>query len=372
MDASQNISDTCIGADYIINVTDPNLAMEKLFSNTAAIIYIAVIPIVCIVGIVGNGIFCVSVFMIPSMQNSLTAFMINLAFADIATLAMICFWADLDYLTTDVVYDYPVYTDLACYAYKMSVNGPYTIAVGFITLISVERYLAICVPMKHLIMKGTKHTLKMIIAVYIIMLTLCVVFVSGYELHSICYLWPSDEAFSHLPAVVPVCASNIFSPLFSITMFFITLLINCSLSFKIISALMNRELKRSNSEHLKSVHRQVTRTLIINNVVFFLCQLPLRISFLNNTLYRLSLSTIFNAKQSQTVYGIGNVFVLINSCINPILYVTCCRMYRHAMRDSLKKLVCSSNPRQRDSPSVHCIDAYNRHGIQNDGIQTGV
>ncbi len=278
----------------------------------------------------------------------------------------------LDYWSTDIVYDYPVYTDIACYAYKMSVNAPYSISIGFITLISVERYLAICAPMKHLMMKGTKHTLKMIIAVYIIMLVLCIVFVSGHELRSTCYLWPSDETFSHLPVIVPVCTSNIFSPLFSIAMFFVALLINCSLSCKIISALMDRELKRSNSEHLKSVHRQVTRTLIINNVVFFLCQLPIRIAFLDNTLDRLSLNRIFDEKQSQIAYGIGNVFVLINSCINPILYVICCRMYRHAMRDALKKLFCTSNSRQRDAPIVSYIDSDNDHGIHNHGVQTGV
>ena len=118
----------------------------------------------------------------------------------------------------------------------------------------------------------------------------------------------------------------------------ICLLINCSISGKIISVLMKRQLGQQ--DQMQSARNQVTRTLVLNNIVFFLCQLPVRCAELDEFLRNVSNIGFLEANEYKLVYAIGHIFLLLNSCINPIVYVCCCKKYRNAMRDTLQKYCC--------------------------------
>ena len=57
----------------------------------------------------------------------------------------------------------------------------------FVTLVSLERYLVICHPIKHHLLKGTKRTVKLI----------CIVFVGSFVFMSVTFS-PFSWSYSHL------------------------------------------------------------------------------------------------------------------------------------------------------------------------------
>ena len=85
-------------------------------------------------------------------------------------------------------------------------------------------------------------------------------------------------------------------------------------------------------QEIISVKIQVTRTLILNNAIFFLSQLPLRITYIIQILEMSIGVDILTKQQYSSAYSIAFVCLMFNSCINPFLYVSCCKNYRDAFR----------------------------------------
>lgn len=343
-------ANNCIKAAEVIDLSDPALATEWVFSDTDSLYYTFGAPIVCSMGILGNSAFLMSVITTSSLQSSLTALMCNLAITDIFFLAMSTIWSTIDYMTSEVLLDYPVYSNLTCYILVISVYIPYFTSLGFITLISMERYLAICLPIRHHMMKGRKRTCRLIVVVWVIGFALSILYAFGHVLTPTCFIWPEDEVYEHLAANIDICKHNVFPLVMAICLFVSCLLINGIITYKIIAAMMKRKVV-TNSEQVQSALYQVTRTLVINIVVFFLCQLPIRIAFLNKIFDEISGINFLNFRSA---YSAGFLFLLLNSCINPVLYVCCCRIYRHAMRNTLTKLCCSIAGKNVDQMETNC------------------
>ncbi len=358
---------TCIGAETVINATEPIIATKLIYSTNSAVIFLIGGTIVFALGAFGNGTFLLSVLKAPAMKSSATAFLSNVAIADAFFLAHITLWGYLDYWTSDVAFDHPVGSNLGCYALLMATSVPYHVSLVFVTLISVERYLAICKPMKHRVMRGTKRTYKMIASGWLIGIALALVRVIGNKLLPTCILWPAVEEFSHLPVHVSFCDSYMAHPhIMAISTYFVFLSINWFLSVKILSALKNRGELTSGQEQVQTARTQVTRTLLVNNITFFLCQFPMRIAHFNKTFGYLSNITLLDEDQYQAVFIIGYICLLLNSCINPIIYVCCCRIYRRAMAGALKKVCCrclkvSTNPNATGTSTSSSTVHLQRH-----------
>ena len=103
----------------------------------------------------------------------------------------------------------------------------YNASLGFITLISMERYLAICKPLPA----------RLIATVWFLGLAVTLIYVSGFELQKTCFLWPEEEAFHNLPVIIQLCASSFALPrqVVNLLVFLLLLVINAKLSCKIIS-----------------------------------------------------------------------------------------------------------------------------------------
>ena len=271
----------CVDAENIINLTNPTLAEEWVFSKAHVLFYTFFQPLITAIGVSGNVAFLISALIVPNMQSSLTAFMCNLAVTDIIFLVMAEIWAVLDYKFSKIVLDYPVYFDVSCYALVMSVYIPYFVSLGFVTLISMERYLAICMPIRHHMMKGRNRSARMIGAVWAIGFILAILYTSGHTLIKTCFLWPHREPFSDLPIVIGLCwPYTLQVQIMSISLFLLCLIMNTAISGKIALTMMNRKLASNyGQKQMQSATNQVTRTLVLNNVIFFLCQLPIRFAF---------------------------------------------------------------------------------------------
>ena len=327
----------CLDAETIINLTDPILAEQWIFSEASDLLYTIIGPVVTMIGVLGNAAFLILLLAVPSLQSSVTALMSNLAVTDIMVLVIIEIWAILDYVTSKIAHDYPVNSMASCFTCIASVGIPYNASLGSITLISVERYLAICMPLRHKMMKGRKRTARLIATVWFIGLALGLIYMSGYELQRTCLLWPDEEVFYNLPVIIQLCSSNsVFRQVINVSFFLLCFVINTALSCKIVSTMMKRKIRsHCGRQEMISAKFQVTRALVLNNTIFFLCQLPIRFAYSSQILESIGVD-ILTKKQYSSTFSIGYACLMLNSCINPFLYVSCCKVYR----DAFKQLCC--------------------------------
>ena len=345
MESLQNET-LCLDAGTIINLTDPILAEQWIFTEVDDLLYTFIGPIVTMIGVLGNSAFLILLLTVPSLQSSVTALMSNLAVTDIMFLVITPIWAILDYVTSKIALDYPVKSYASCFTCMASVGIPYNASLGFVTLISVERYLAICMPLRHKMIKGRKRTARLIATVWFIGLALALIYVSGYKLQKTCLLWPEDKVFHNLPVIIQLCSSNsVVRRVINVSIFLLCFVINAILSSKIVSTMMKRKINSHCGCQEISAKIQVTRTLVLNNTVFFLCQLPIRIAYSSQILESIWVDILtkqrFSSAHSHD--SIGYACLMLNSCINPFLYVSCCRVYRDGFKQLCRRCLLPGN-----------------------------
>ena len=70
---------------------------------------------------------------------------------------------------------------------------------GTVTLVSLERFLAICYPIKHHLIKGTRRTNKLICLVWCISFGLTPAYIFITETSSFCVIWPVGSVYAEYP-----------------------------------------------------------------------------------------------------------------------------------------------------------------------------
>ena len=149
---------------------------------------------------------------------------------------------------------------------------------------------------------------------------------------------------------------RIFPQVIMVSLFLLCFVINATLSCKIVSSMMKRKIRgHCRRQEMISAKIQVTRTLVLNNTIFFLCQLPIRMAYSSQILESIGVD-LLTKQQFSSVYNIGLACLMFNSSINPFLYVLCCKIYR----DAFKQLCC------------RCLLPRNGHSDQNDSGQIAI
>ena len=74
------------------------------------------------------------------------------------------------------------------------------------------------------------------------------------------------------------------------------------------------------------MRNQVSRMVILNGAVFFLCQVPFQIY----NLYRYSDGILLTEKQSYSLAWTARLLGAVNASVNPIIYTTASSRYRKA------------------------------------------
>ena len=340
----------CNGSDTIFNLTNPDKAYHFLYGPLDKLLITVVVPAVSLLGILGNLAFLFMCIRVKELRKApVTIYLANLAVCDILFLLATNGWYVLSLFTNPVNLAFPVDSTLGCALWVISTHWWYPASLGFITLISFERYFAICRPMTHRMNKKARN-LNHVLVTWILALLLTVTIVPQYGKFSTnCMLWPETEDFADLPVMVNECEAvnqiaDIYANLVAIMLLILTLVINFVLFVRIISALRNhakRSRRRSVSSVADRASTQVTRTLVANGIIFFICQLPLRVFTLDDVFDNLddimndNLDDKFNFLSSQYLESfillVGRAFLLLNAVINPFLYVFSCQHYRQAM-----------------------------------------
>ena len=314
-----------------------------LYSKTDKVMITIVFPFIITLGLLANGAFLFTLVSVRQMRTITNFYLANLAIADLFFVIVTAVNYFYRYIwSPDFQRGVPWSSTAGCASISSALHTPYFASICLVTLVSIERFLAICFPLKHRMINNKSRTAKMVLATWLITLAFTTLVAPTYTKHEIlCLLWP--EKWQHrLPTVINYCNAATWhfidiSAILQFAPFIIALILNTILYALIICRLSQRDVSDNGNEKtgLKSqadkVRNAVARMLVINGIAFFLCLAPWQ--FYNMYYFVFRNCAGCRALDNNHVYILrwtGRCLNVLNSAINPIIYSATNARYRQA------------------------------------------
>ncbi|XP_072025060.1 allatostatin-A receptor-like [Amphiura filiformis] len=278
--------------------------------------------LLAITGIVGNALVILIYFKNPKMRNTTNMLLVGLAVADLLTSLMLI---PVPTLISGIPQDWrgEFYCKII-YCYELMWIS-ITVSVFTLTMVSVERYLAISYPIRYRIVFSESRPKFVLIGVWVVAV--------GCNLYSL-FIWFNIDGRCTL-----IWPSDTFRITLGVTLFLLKfvlpVIIMCATHVATILTLRKNahELRlRSDTDSseyaLLQAKQKVIEMLFIVVVTFIVCWTPDQVGHFGYTVgfvpYRFLYSTSYRC------------FVLLaffNSCANPIIYAFKNGKFRNALRD---------------------------------------
>uniref|UniRef100_A0A8C6SLQ5 Thyrotropin-releasing hormone receptor n=1 Tax=Neogobius melanostomus TaxID=47308 RepID=A0A8C6SLQ5_9GOBI len=308
------------------------------------------LSLICALGMVGNVMVILVVLTTKHMRTPTNCYLVSLAVADLMVLTA----AGLPAIT-DSIFNAWVFGRYGCpcitYFQYLGINA----SSCSITAFTIERYIAICHPIKAQFLCTLSRAKKIIVSVW--------VFTSLY-----CVLWfyLSDvEVHRYDNALVTICGyrvdRKIVSPIyfFDYGVFFMLPLILSAVLYGLIARILflnplpsnnNHAAKNNtsckNSRHSSSTatsRRQVTKMLAVVVILFALLWMPYRTLVVVN-------SFLDQAYTDKWFLLFCRICIYLNSAINPVIYNAMSQKFRAAFRK-----ICGCAQKGSDKPAAYSV-----------------
>ncbi len=351
---TMNSSELSIDSDCTLNFlsNDPLLVSHFYQDHNRRLITI-VIPIVVILGLFGNMSFLLVVCRLRDMRNMTNFYLSNLAMADIGVLGAASLQYFLSYSHSaplDItLIGYTFQTPFGCLMPNLLNYWCYFASIWFITLVASERYLAICHPLKQMVITSKKRALRLVMSAWLFSLAMALFSTCYAAIEIICIDGPSGGPLGDLPRKIYQCTtlkSAVWCDyvLWSIDtiQFFTALICNTVMYARIIYTLTktikeNQSLSQEESTRIRNLENRdnVARMLIINALVFFFCLSP----FIIINLHNLSGQKLLSENSRHALMWIARLAYLLNSAVDPYIFSGVNRKYRQAFKRTF--MICS-------------------------------
>ena len=285
--------------------------------------------IVGTLGILGNGIVCVVIARVPAMRTLTNAIIFNQAVIDfLASVFMILRRHARPPLNPNEVLAF-----IQCFLWEAPIF-PWTFFVAStfnLVLLTLERYVAIMYPFKYLTYFGKTQMTFMLVCVWVL--------ATGYEFHQVIYRELKNGSCERsILSEAAYLADGITTFLFQylIPLIFMTLCyIHIAVYLKKKASSVQpgqstiQQGENSISGSLVRARRNTLKTLFIVFVTYTICWSPNQIAFF---MYNFGLQLNFQG----AFYIISVVLVVLNSCVNPIIYAFKYKQFQRGVRVLLK------------------------------------
>ncbi|XP_033624575.1 neuropeptide FF receptor 2-like [Asterias rubens] len=224
------------------------------------------------------------------------------------------------------------------FVWGLSVASTYNLVV-----ISLERFLATCYPVKH----------RNYCSLFKIKVSMCVAWIIGftYAIRFIILYIITDNKCGFDYSISPTARIVLFIVIILVEYIIPVILI--SFSYGRILLVLRQKLDNANANQqngiLSKAKRNVIITLLIAGFMFFICCTPMQ------TLRVLLTIGVVSSSSSELVTILGQAFlgfIMCNMCVNPVVY---CFKYEH-FRTQLKQLVRKRFGRNRVRPGEESTD----------------
>ena len=334
MSESDQRNPICYHTEDVRNWSDTKIAGEILTSAFATTLIVkAFIPIVFMIGFVGNVAFLLLLVRVKTMRTITNSYLANLAVADLITISLVTMTRFWQYVDFKQVQSWPFHTNFGCGMFYFTTHLTSLPSIFLITIISFDRYFAICHPLTYRITNIKKRASYILINITWIISTLLSFFraLASSKLVRECILWPSREKYIQFPDTVRQCKpihpfyrEDVLEHIVHSVPFIAAVITNTFVNIKIVQRLRTPPPGENGNQKNQQIKRRITWMLLINSVIFFLCLAPY-----NFLLVFMKLLNLSQRKQKYYEHVVF-VFVMINSSVNPILYGVVSPSYRRA------------------------------------------
>ncbi|XP_043946332.1 nociceptin receptor [Protopterus annectens] len=282
------------------NDTSGNEFLPLSIKVTIVVVYL----IVCIVGLVGNCLVMYVIVRYTKMKTATNIYIFNMALADALVLIAVPFQG------TDTILGFWPFGNALC---KMAISIDYynmLTSIFTLTMMSVDRYIAICHPVKALDIR-TPHKAKVV--------NICIWLLASLIGIPALVLGSTETEHNEIECLVQLPEpENYWEPVFGICIFLFSFLIPVVIII-ICYSLMVRRLKNvrvlSGSKEKDRNLRRITRMVLVVVAVFILCWTPIQIFVL--------VQCLGVKPDSETKVVIMHFCIAlgyVNSSLNPVLY----------------------------------------------------
>ena len=227
-----------------------------------------------------------------------------------------------------------------------------------ISLVSLERYLAICFPLKHRFVNGPRRTVKLVLISWLFSFFLMMTYLLLYSgsITTYCVIWPDEPRYLDYPSTVNFCAahdslSHIAQMAFFVfwnVMWLVVMVFNIFMYVGIMKRLKQREKGEvfrdshdsAQRNAAKNVRNQVGIMLVVNGSVFFSSWGFNAIRIVTAVLYHSGGTPLISPKANFILDLTCKVVFALNASVNPLVYNVTNSRYREAFRRTfiLKRL----------------------------------
>ena len=326
------LNSICEQTKDIRNWSDTKIADEMLHPTLKTNIQVKYfIPVVFVIGSLGNIAFFLLIARVKTMRTTVNFHLANLAAADLMFLSLETLFHSWHYVSFKYVEGVPFHTNFGCGMFSFVIHVASLSSILLITLISFDRYFAICNPIKYHITKNKKqfsYILSFLIWIISAVFSLFRSLASA-RLENECILWPSREKYQYFPGIVRHCTpihpyfqEEVQEHVVHSAPFFTAFVMNSIINIKIIQRLRRPPPGENGNQKNQQIKRRMTWMLLVNSVIFFCSLAPFHLFLVLGRLLNISHSK--QRYSGDTIF----VFVMINSAINPILYGVASPIYR--------------------------------------------
>ena len=334
--------------------------MELQYSTISWSIILIFIPLVTAFGLSCNAAFIFVVHRVKAMRNTTNIFLINLAIADSFLLIVVGIRSVGGYVNSPV-YDFSSFTLFVCAIFSFLTYLCTFTSLWTITLVSIERYLAVCHPLWYRHVNSKRRAICLAIFSWFVSLPFATIILLGTSTPTTCIV--SSSVITHRISACDHdnncewCYTTVIAT--DLLQFVIALFLNIVFYSLIVRKLTKSTFNGVSKLHMSTSVRKRTETrnsvakmLIVNGIVFFVCLTPFSIVNIVN-IYSIKLNDKLKPFSSPFVW-IGRFMFLLNSALNPLIYNAANSRYRLAFKqtfpfkrcgkiyNSLRK--CNENP----------------------------
>ncbi len=320
-------------------------------------------PCILVVGLVGNFAFLITVVNVKTMKTDTNFYLINLALADTCFLAIAIGDKFFKYMMVGVPSYGNWFGTAGCVIIYSGAFISFFASLFLVTVVSFERYYAICKPFKHRASWHSKYTFMLIAACWITAIMLTCTLLPGFvPITYTCIIWPQEEQYLDFPVKVGNCSfvgfdvnnfnntnigTMVYTNLAQTIPFFFAMTTNTIFYIKIIHHMKKcagntsptrtnstKNLNRNSIKVRERLQKQVARMLVITGVVFFVCQAPYQfmcLSYVVQNLLHIEPIDAVHANLSEIVLWSCRLLLYVNSAVNPYIYNATNSRYRDAL-----------------------------------------
>ncbi len=356
--SAQDQSDYCPHQRW--NLTTHDKVEDVLYTDTEDLFFSYFLPIIEIIGFVGNLSFIIMVLRVQNMRTVTNAYLVNIAIADLFFIGYSCTFYIVSYFTSPVRNDMPFTFLFGCVVAWMPTYLSYFASILLITLATLEKFYGICHPFQQRLVTGKKRTVRIVIMSWLLGTALSGLAVLRYaKVQIYCVFYPDEAAYADLPKQVEICGPInetmlVFTEAVKMIPFFLALFGNVYMYCRMIYALSHRNITAEKTNDpltlkQKQIRNQVARILIINGTIFFCCQFPYRLVSINLFVQESAGQGFLSLEQYEELSVIGRALIVLNSLANPFVYFVSSSCYRQGYREAF---CCAGNKLQSKAEST--------------------